>query len=88
MLILIILIIRSKEMIYIPLFQACILNFVEKMQEFHGIDMTEVIPQNFLTLAVSMKALDENVIRAKYPEEIANKMISVDLLFVTSCCFR
>lgn len=60
------------------LFQACILNFVEKMQEFHGIDMTEVIPQNFLALAVSMKALDENVIRAKYPEEIANKMISTD----------
>lgn len=69
---------EEYEMIYIPLFQACILNFVEKMQEFHGVDMTGVIPQNFLTLAVSMKALDENVIRAKYPEEIANKMISTD----------
>jgi hypothetical protein len=67
---------EEYEMIYIPLFQACILNFVEKMQEFHGVDMTEVIPQNFLTLAVSMKALDENKIRAKYPEEIANKIIS------------
>lgn len=65
-------------MIYIPLFQACVLNFVEKMQEFHGVDMTEVIPSNFLTLAVSMKALDENVIRAKYPEEIANKMINTN----------
>ena len=69
---------EEYEMIYIPFFQACILNFVEKMQEFHGVDMTEVNPQNFLTLAVSMKALDENVIRAKYPEEIANKMISTD----------
>jgi hypothetical protein len=67
---------EEYEMIYIPLFQACVLNFVEKMQEFHGVDMTEVIPQNFLTLAVSMKALDENTIRAKYPEEIANKIIS------------
>lgn len=38
-------------------------------------DMTEVIPQNFLTLAVSMKALDEGMIRAKYPEEIAQKLI-------------
>lgn len=66
---------EEYEMIYIPLFQSCILNFVEKMQEYHGIDMTEVIPQNFLTLAVSMKALDEAVIRAKYPEEIAEKMI-------------
>lgn len=66
---------EEYEMIYIPLFQACVLNYVEKMQEFHNVDMTEVIPQNFLTLAVSMKALDENTIRAKYPEEIANKMI-------------
>ena len=67
---------EEYEMIYIPLFQSCILNYVEKMQEFHNVDMTEVIPQNFLTLAVSMKALDESIIRAKYPEEIANKIIS------------
>ncbi|MDE6025422.1 MAG: DUF3644 domain-containing protein [Lachnospiraceae bacterium] len=66
---------EEYEMIYIPLFQACILNFVEKMQMLHNVDMTEVIPQNFLTLAVSMKALDEGIIRAKYPEEIANKII-------------
>lgn len=66
---------EEYEMIYIPLFQSCVLNYVEKMQEYHEIDMTEVVPQNFLTLAVSMRALDENVIRAKYPEEIAEKMI-------------
>lgn len=66
---------EEYEMVYIPLFQACVLNFVEKMQEFHGEDMTEVVPQNFLTLAISMKALDENEIRAKYPEEIAKKLI-------------
>ena len=66
---------EEYEMVYIPLFQACLFNFVEKMQEYHGIDMTEVVPQNFLTLSVSMKALDENVIRAKYPEEIATKLL-------------
>lgn len=70
---------EEYEMVYIPLFQACVLNFVEKMQEFHDVDMTEVIPQNFLTLAVSMKALDENVIRAKYPEEISNKIIDAKM---------
>lgn len=69
---------EEYEMIYIPLFQACVLNYVEKMQEFHDIDMTEVIPQNFLTLAVSMKALDENTIRAKYPEEIAKRIIETN----------
>ena len=69
---------EEYEMIYIPLFQACVLNYVEKMQEYHSIDMTEVIPQNFLTLAVSMSALDESVIRAKYPEEIADKIIDTN----------
>lgn len=69
---------EEYEMVYIPLFQACILNFVEKMQEFHRVDMTEIVPQNFLTLAVSMKALDESIIRAKYPEEIANKLIDTN----------
>ncbi len=69
---------EEYEMVYIPLFQACVLNFVEKMQEFHDVDMTEVIPQNFLTLAVSMKALDEATIRTKYPEEIARKIIDTN----------
>lgn len=69
---------EEYEMLYIPLFQACIFNFNEKMQELHNIDMTEIVPQNFLTLSVSMKSLDENVIRAKYPEEIANKLIETE----------
>ncbi len=69
---------EEYEMIYIPLFQACVLNFVEKMQEFHQVDMTEVVPQNFLTLAVSMKSLDDNVIRVKYPEEIAERILETN----------
>ena len=69
---------EEYEMIYIPLFQSCVFNFIEKMQEFHNIDMTEIIPQNFITLAVSMKSLNESEIRAKYPEEIANKMLNTN----------
>lgn len=66
---------EEYEMVYIPLFQACVLNFVEKIKEFHNVDMTEIIPQNFLTLVVSMKALNEEAIKVKYPEEIAQKLI-------------
>ena len=74
-------IVEEYEMVYIPLFQACIFNFIEKMQEFHNIDMTLVIPQNFVTLAVSMRALNEAEIRAKYPEQVAEKLLktSTDL---------
>ena len=69
---------EEYEMIYIPLFQACVFNFNEKMLEFHNIDMTEIIPKNFLTLTVSMKSLDVQEIRTKYPKEIANKLININ----------
>ncbi|MCI6560768.1 MAG: DUF3644 domain-containing protein [Ruminococcus sp.] len=49
---------QEYEMVYIPLFQATVFNFIEKMQAFHDVDMTEIIPQNFLTLTVSYNALD------------------------------
>lgn len=66
---------EEYEMVYVPLFQSCILNFNEKMMAFHSIDMTSIIPQNFLTLSVSMKALDESEIVAKYPEEISKRIL-------------
>lgn len=66
---------EEYEMVYVPLFQSCILNFNDKIKQFHSIDMTDIIPQNFLTLSVSMKALNESEIIAKYPEEIATKLL-------------
>lgn len=69
---------EEYEMVYVPLFQSCIFNFNEKMMAFNQIDMTTVIPQNFLSLSVSMKALDESQIIAKYPEEIATKLITTN----------
>lgn len=69
---------EEYEMVYIPLFQACVFNFIEKMLSFHNIDMTEVVPQNFLTLTVSLTAFNEDEIRTKYPKEIADKLISLN----------
>lgn len=66
---------EEYEMVYVPLFQSCVINFNEKMMAFHNVDMTVIVPQNFLTLSVSMKALNESEIIAKYPEEIAIKML-------------
>ena len=66
---------EEYEMVYIPLFQSCILNYNEKMMAFHNVDMTEIVPQNFLTLSVSLQALEDNVIIGKYSEEIANKLL-------------
>jgi len=67
---------EEYEMVYVPLFQSCVLNYNEKMFTFHSIDVTELIPQNFLTLVISMKSLIEEEIIAKYPEEISSKLLS------------
>lgn len=69
---------EEYEMVYIPLFQATVFNFIEKMQAFHNVDMTEIIPQNFLTLTVSYNALNVDEIRAKYPPEIAERLIGTN----------
>lgn len=69
---------QEYEMVYIPLFQSCVFNFIEKIKNFHDIEMSDYIPQNFLTLSVSMKAINQQEIRAKYPEEIANKLLNIN----------
>lgn len=68
---------EEYEAVYIPLLQACVFNFVDKMMEFHNIDMTEVIPENFITLSVRLKSLDETEIRGKYEKQIAEKLINL-----------
>lgn len=69
---------EEYEMVYIPLFQANVFNYIEKMLLFHNIDMTEIIPQNFLTLTVSYDALNNDEIKAKYPKEIADRLIGIN----------
>ena len=71
------LITEEYEMVYVPLFQSCVINFDNKMREFHDVDLTEIVPQNFLTLSVSMKALSETDFAAKYPEAIVNKFLGL-----------
>lgn len=48
------------------------------MMEFHNVDMTQVIPENFITLSVRLKSLDETEIRGKYEKQVAERLISVN----------
>ncbi len=68
---------EEYEMVYVPLLQACVFNFVDRMKEFHGADMTHIIPENFITLSVRIRALDETAIRAKYTEQVSEKLLSI-----------
>lgn len=66
---------EEYEMIYIPLFQSCVLNYINKLSEYFGIDITEKLSSNFLTLSVKTDPFDETDIQAKYPKEIASRII-------------
>lgn len=66
---------EDYERIYAPLFQACVLNYTNKLQDFHTIDITEKIPQNFLTLSIKLDDLSDEQIRAKYSPQLAEKLI-------------
>ncbi|MDR1168374.1 MAG: DUF3644 domain-containing protein [Heliobacteriaceae bacterium] len=68
---------EEYEMVYVPLFQSCIFNFSEKMQKFHEVDVTELISLNFLNLVIKENALDENEIKAKYSDKIADKLLGL-----------
>jgi hypothetical protein len=62
--------------IYAPLFQACVINFRNKMNEYHAVDVAEAIPENFLTLSVNIGDFTNESIRAKYSPELAEKLIT------------
>lgn len=69
---------EEYEAVYIPLLQACVFNFVDKMMEFHKVDMTQIIQENFITLSVRLKSLDETEIRGKYEKQVAEKLFAVN----------
>jgi len=66
---------EDYELKYVPLFQACVLNFVNELQRFHNVDITKYIAQNFLTITTSYEPLTNDEIKMKYPPEIAEKFI-------------
>lgn len=66
---------EDYEVKYAPLFQACVLNFVNEIQRFHGIDITQYIAQNFLTISARYEPLTNEEIKIKYSPEIAEKLI-------------
>ena len=68
---------EEYETIYVPLFQANVINFSEKLNEFHGEDITDYIPENFLSLTVLFKKIDEQEIRGKYSDIISAKLLEV-----------
>ena len=72
------LITEEYEMVYVPLFQACVLNYAEKLLEYSGGDLGDRIPLGFLTLSSTMETLSEAKIRAKYPGNLAQHLLELN----------
>lgn len=63
------------EQIYVPLFQSCVLNYINKLLQFFDIDITDCLGSNFLTLSVKINELTPESVSARYPKEMAGKII-------------
>lgn len=68
-------IVEEYEQIYVGLFQSCVTNFDDKMFEFHGRRMGDVIPPHFLTLSMTADPATPEKIRAKYSPDVAEKFL-------------
>ncbi|KAB0577350.1 uncharacterized protein DUF3644 [Fusobacterium naviforme] len=66
---------EDYEQKYVPLFQACVLNYANEIKRFHGVDISDHIAQNFLTITANYEPLDNEQIRLKYSPEVAEKLI-------------
>lgn len=66
---------EDYEAKYAPLFQACVLNFVNEVKRFHNVDISKYIAQNFLTITTNYEPLSNEQIRLEYPAEIAERFI-------------
>lgn len=66
---------EDYEQKYAPLFQACVLNYVNELRRFHGVDIEQHISQNFLTITANYAPLDNEQIKLKYTPEVAEKLI-------------
>lgn len=69
-------IVEEYEQIYVPLFQSCVFNYIDKLEEFFNNDITKMLSSNFIVLATNYSQLTLNDIEAKYPADITNKIVN------------
>ena len=63
-----------------PFLQKSVTNYADKLLELHGESVSDLIPENHLTLAVRRGAIDPDVIRTKYEPYVAEKLLKMSQL--------
>ncbi len=72
------------ELFYGPILQECVQMYEEKLRELHGIEISDRIPENYLALSVRRGDVDLDVIKARYPREVVEKMLELGSSIVAS----
>lgn len=65
---------QEYEMLYVSLFQACAYNYADKLLQFHGVNITDVVPAHFINLTISQLPLNLEEVKARYSPEIFSKL--------------
>jgi hypothetical protein len=68
-------VVEEYEITYGPIFQANIRNYDDKLRDWHGIEICNRIPDNYLVLSVNRTDLDGETLRAKYTPEVAERLL-------------
>lgn len=70
-------VVEEYEITYGPIFQANIRNYDDRLRAYHGMEICDRIPNNYLVLSVNRTDLDGQSIRAKYTPEVAERLLSM-----------
>ena len=63
------------ELFYGPFLQAAVSNYAEQLEDLHEQSVSEIMPENYLALAMRRGNIDPEVIRTKYDPAVAKKLI-------------
>jgi hypothetical protein len=68
-------VIEEYELTYLPILQACVKNYDEQLRRFHGIEICDRIPENYMVLSVNGGLVPtQREIRSKYSKQIADRL--------------
>ena len=66
------LVVQELESVYVGLFQAGVLNYIEKLKEWFGVSVTEKISPAMLSLIFDIEKVNPVILRKKHGKEIAD----------------
>lgn len=72
------------ELFYGPILQTGVQDYESKLRDFHGIEISDRIPENYLALSVRRGTVDFEKIKARYSREVVEKMLTLGSSIVSS----